>query len=264
MENSWLDSILRALDYSAGVGRYGAAGLANIPYSIHTGKSLTTTEDLGNVLKGKGPTASEYLERAGGKGSPWLDLAADISTDPTTYLTGGASALPKMAAMGALKKGAKKSVLDLFEKKALEEAAKVGWKSREKLIMMPIDDFLSMAKAGKDEAKLANVKELMDAEKPFSSIPRLYGKSEGEAFQITGHEGRHRARALKEAGYTEIPVIVNSRDIRWSEQVDPALFDYVKEWPKAMTGEQGAKIGFPIERESANTPFLNILKNKKE
>lgn len=95
-----LDYSLRALDYAGGAARYAGAGLANIPYSMATGKSLTKTDDLGKVLKGQAPTTAEYMERGGVPEGPRFNLspmegdtslrdiagfAGDIATDPLTY-----------------------------------------------------------------------------------------------------------------------------------------------------------------------------------
>jgi len=97
-----LDYGARGLDYAGGVGRYAAAGLANIPYSISTGRSLTTRDDLGKVLKGQGPTTAEYMERGGVPEGPSVDLnpflegktsardavgfVGDVALDPLTYV----------------------------------------------------------------------------------------------------------------------------------------------------------------------------------
>jgi hypothetical protein len=112
---------IKALDYAGGLGRTAAAGLANIPYSIATGKSLTKPEDSLNMLKGQAPGTAEYLERAkvpeGASVNlfpevkvPFTDIklgegktsvrdaagfAGDIALDPLTYVSGGTSALLK-------------------------------------------------------------------------------------------------------------------------------------------------------------------------
>jgi len=101
---------MRALDYAGGVGRYAAAGLANVPYAIKTGKSFVQPGDLGRTLTGKAPSTSEYMERAGVPEGARINLspmegdtsvrdivgfAGDIALDPLTYMTLGGSAAAK-------------------------------------------------------------------------------------------------------------------------------------------------------------------------
>lgn len=104
-----LDYGLRGLDYLGGVGRYAAAGIANLPYAAATGKSITAPEDLGRVLKGQGPGTAEYMERAGVPEGARVNLspfegdtsvrdavgfAGDVALDPLTY-AGGTGLLRK-------------------------------------------------------------------------------------------------------------------------------------------------------------------------
>lgn len=111
----------KALDYLGGGARLAAAGLANIPYAISTGKSLTKEGDFTRALKGEAPTTAEYLDRAGvpegahvnlfpevkipgtrfkiGEGDTSVRDAAgmvgDVALDPLTYLSLGSSAAAK-------------------------------------------------------------------------------------------------------------------------------------------------------------------------
>jgi len=83
-----LDYGLRALDYGGGLIRTAGAGLANIPYSIATGKSITQPEDVLNAFKGKSPTSAQYMERAGIPEGPHADLMPEF-TIPGTDVTLG-------------------------------------------------------------------------------------------------------------------------------------------------------------------------------
>lgn len=128
-----LDYAGRGLDALGGAARYSAAGLAQIPYYMSTGKTLTKEGDLSRVLHGQAPNTAEYMDRAGiGKGHSLSDLlsgaysdtgngiklqkggafdptvrgavgfAGDVALDPLTYLSGGLSAAAKGAAEGSL------------------------------------------------------------------------------------------------------------------------------------------------------------------
>lgn len=149
-----------------------------------------------------------------------------------------------------------RSAADRFDNQELRKLAPVEYKSRYKLVEMPIDDFLSLAKFGRDEFKLENARKLLAEGKQFSSIPYLYVNvsMDGEA-QAVGHEGRHRAIALAELGYTTMPVELRTDNLRWSEQDDPKNFDYLKQWPTEIKAEKKAlnpnfTVDFPTREEA--------------
>lgn len=144
-----------------------------------------------------------------------------------------------------------------FDRAAIEESRTPAYKGREKLISMRIDDFLALAKDEVSTRKLEGTRELVKAGTPFSTLPYL---NIDRTSRVDGHEGRHRARALREAGHTTIPVILRSANIRWSEQSDPARFDYLPEWPEFIQAQKGAanedlRLPFPVRREDAATPY---------
>ena len=128
---------------------------------------------------------------------------------------------------------------EAFDPKEVEKSAETGFKSRYKLISMDINDFLRLAKLGKQDAKLAEATDRVNKGVKFTSLPYLYMDREGNNLRVTGHEGRHRAMALKQAGYTTMPVEIRS-DIRWSEQTDPDKFDYEPNWPERIFAQDGA------------------------
>lgn len=158
-------------------------------------------------------------------------------------------------------------VEDFFHIEGMRE---VKFKSREKLISMRIDVFLALAEDGHDPDKEAFVEELMRSGVRFSDVPCLLVNHDGDIARVNGHEGRHRARALAAAGYSHMPVnlIVSPGEsgysIRWSEQYDPARFDYAPIWPSVLKAEYGAlptpegdvfQIPFPVSREDADAPY---------
>jgi hypothetical protein len=158
---------------------------------------------------------------------------------------------PEVRGAGEVTGGSARS---LFDEEALSKAEKQNSKSREILIDMPIDDFLALAEKAKGVTqKAAEIRKMLDAGKKLSSIPYLNIDQEGKDARVTGHEGRHRAMVAKEMGYTTIPVVLISRDIRWGEQNNPKSFDYIKQWPGLLRAEKGAadpkfSIPFPVSR----------------
>jgi len=151
-----------------------------------------------------------------------------------------------------------RSSADQFKQEAIDKLSDVEYKSRSKLIDMPIDTFLSLAKEGRYKSKEEGVKEILSRGDKFSNVPYLLYNIDPEnnsLAKVTGHEGRHRARALKDMGYETIPVEFRG-DIRWSEQRDPNKFDYKEAWPKKLEAEDSSyKVDFPVSRESSDQSY---------
>lgn len=149
------------------------------------------------------------------------------------------------------------SAAHCFSAAAIARAAKVDYKSRTKLIEMPISDFLVMAEIGEPgKQKTDDVEALLDAGTKFSDLPYLRFDSLPDGnWKCYAHEGRHRARALLKRGYKTMPVLITGQ-IRWSEQSDPSRFDYHENWPKWMIGENSGKhIPFPVSRSDAANDY---------
>lgn len=153
------------------------------------------------------------------------------------------------------------SAVEMFDPAAVAEHAEVAYKSRDKLVELPIDTFLKLALPGEDTQKEATVRELMGKGTRFNSLPQLSMSQDKETgdFKVDGHEGRHRARALKAAGYRTMPVLL-STDMRWTEQQDPELFDYREKWPTKIVSEDGtSSVPMPVSREDAAKPYVREL-----
>jgi hypothetical protein len=152
-----------------------------------------------------------------------------------------------------------------FKKEAVDQAAKQNDKSREILVDMPIDDFLAAAKQEKSPKKLAAVKDLLSKGIPFETVPSLQFANNGDGTaKVVGHDGRHRAMALKERGETTIPVRLTSNAgnggkgdaIRWGQQNDPQSPDYVATLPQTLIAEDSdAKVAMPAKaKDIRKTP----------
>jgi hypothetical protein len=144
-----------------------------------------------------------------------------------------------------------------FSPEEINKLREQQYKDRKKLIDINIDDFLALAKFGRTDSKLEAARGILNRGGQFSSLPYLSVDEDGK---VSGHEGRHRARALKEAGYKTMPVVLHSENIRWSEQADSEKFDYVEKWPSKLIAQSGAafesfSIPFPVSREQASANY---------
>jgi len=156
---------------------------------------------------------------------------------------------------------------DRFDPAEIEKASEQGYKSKNKLVNMDIADFLKLAKFGFNKEKEILAQKREQEGLKFTSIPYLYMSKDGNNLRVTGHEGRHRARALQAAGYTTMPVEWRT-EIRWSEQTDPEKFDYSESWPERIVAEEGAlreyaSIPMPFTREEGAQDYAGPQKQER-
>lgn len=163
-----------------------------------------------------------------------------------------------------------------FSKLAIESAYQQETNSRNILVYIHPKDFLSVAMSGHCNNKLSKVQELIKDDIAFNEIPFLNFVHDGEGTaRVTGHEGRHRAKALLELGITEMPVLLrhrydeNGQAMLWHKMnsKDNVFYDM---WPERLYGERGDSqetnqhsknyIAFPIEDLRVN--LNNNIKNK--
>jgi hypothetical protein len=133
-----------------------------------------------------------------------------------------------------------------FSDAALAEADHEGgaYKSRTALVLMDPSDFIRMAMPGTKDESVVLVDRLMREGTRFKDVPRLfvsYDKETGVA-EVTGHEGRHRSRALLARGVRQMPVRIHTNKLRWSEQSRPSSWDYVKVLPHTLIGEDANRV----------------------
>lgn len=138
--------------------------------------------------------------------------AKAIADDPSPFnITMGALGMLPFVPSGMRAIGSSAEVSDKFKKgvdKALAGGANSS-RSREALIEMKGQDFLDVAKPGKADEKLdALRKSLIDNNEDLEDLPTLWLDDTGDTIAVKGHEGRHRIRALREAGEDRVPVRV--------------------------------------------------------
>ena len=145
-----------------------------------------------------------------------------------------------------------------FSDKALETAERESssYATDERVIEMTPDDFLKMAAhvGTPEQEKVDRIKGLIDKGVGFNDVPFLTFKhnAKGTA-RVAGHEGRHRAMALRDAGVEQMPVrlvSVGSQAIKWNDQGPGESNDFYRvegEWPTALHGETNGHIPFPVD-----------------
>lgn len=158
-----------------------------------------------------------------------------------------------------------RSAADKFETQSIKDVAVPKYKSKDKLVEMRISDFLDLAEQGFDQSKQDDADRIVLSDEKLMKIPEMNVWGSGNTYDVMGHEGRHRARALLKAGYDTMPVLLKNTPIRWSEQMDPESFDYKKEWPKTLKSEKGAlkgwfSIDFPVTREESPKSYSPEIK----
>jgi hypothetical protein len=157
----------------------------------------------------------------------------------------------------------------MFHADVIENARLVEYKARYKTISMQIDDFLSMIPPSLEEnPKSRRVAGMIERGETFNAIPFLIlmcDEDDGATARVYGHEGRHRAMALRTLGYEEMPVILRT-DIRWSEQDNVNSFDYRDVWPTTLVGSsrEQVRIPFPVPREDAAKSYTGPVIGKSD
>ena len=158
-----------------------------------------------------------------------------------------------------------RSSAGMFDQDELKKNAETRYKSREKVVEMDIDDFLNLAEYTNSVTDSNSSRKMKDARErvangtKFTTLPYLSIDGYSGTLKTTGHEGRHRAKALQEVGYKTMPVLLRS-DIRWSEQNDPEKFDYQEDWPTRIEAQDEAlypnfSIPFPFTREESGMDY---------
>jgi hypothetical protein len=116
---------------------------------------------------------------------------------------------------------------------------------------MPIDEFLKYP-TPLDKESRQDARDSFNNGIGWDDIPNLkIDDTDINNVRVTGHEGRHRALVLKEAGYVTMPVEIRSTLIRWSEQSNPQESDYTEYIPTQVLSEDGKRmLPYPADRNS--------------
>jgi len=157
-----------------------------------------------------------------------------------------------------------RSAREKFQPSAFEGIE--GFKSRSKIVEMNIDEFLNLALPMTPGTGSPVAGEVLARGDQLSTIPRLSTTSNGTLSRVVGHEGRNRARALREQGFDTMPVEIRDEHIRFSEQADPENFDFVKDFPARLGSEGGGfEALFPISRgDPAVKPLSPLLEQARK
>ena len=133
--------------------------------------------------------------------------------------------------------------------------------SSDSLVYLTPEQFLRMAEpipGGVVPYKAERVAKALEEGAKFEDIPLLQITNAG---RVRGHEGRHRAMALRDKGVQRIPVRIHASDMRWNQQApisEDLSFhqravrehEYVENLPEELVGEDGvSRIPFPFHRE---------------
>lgn len=167
----------------------------------------------------------------------------------------------------------KTDFLRYFDLSVLAKKDEIENKSRNKLIVMSIDDFLMMAEPlpSGDSAKSAKVATLFDeillGKSKLVEIPIIFARTrhQDKEAQVEAHEGRHRALMLKAHGCKYMPVMLQTSGIRFSEQESAGYMDYWHTWPETLRSENGeCQMAFPVTREQAGDKMLQFYLKKQQ
>jgi SAM-dependent methyltransferase len=222
-------------------------------YQPRTQEGAQTLGRYGSALEALA-TPSEFVGEQALQmtGSPAAATGAEILLDPLSAVVPGISKVSKAvrptvkALEGAKEAGQAVAKLeDVYTPEAIKIAEReTGRKGRSVVVDMPIDEFLSLAKEGEEAAKTEALKDV----NKFNQIVTLNTASENGVAKVTSHEGRHRARRMREMGYDTIPVKITDRLIRFDQQTE-GNFDYEENFPTRLVGETGEyETQFPVQQ----------------
>jgi hypothetical protein len=234
----------------------------DVDYAKLTAKNFSAAAEKETVLAGKYRVAKVVKQDHPGRNSGHLKVYVleEIETPTANVADPCRDDAGRFSPCGASGGGEKVSGESYFNESALKSARSQSHKSREKLVEMPVDDFLRLAEHldVPSPSKQQTVKDVLDRGDKFETLPHLGFTHDGAGnAHVVSHEGRHRALALKELGVTHIPVNLISQSggggdsIRWGSQDNK--YDKIRgEWPKRIHGQSGdSMVNFPVSVANA-------------
>lgn len=131
-------------------------------------------------------------------------LVSALVSRPVLAATQSRQASAAIDEAGARERPAPINGARFFAKSTLDSSAN---STHETILWIEPESFLALAKPGFSPAKLAKAEAALTTDGKFHSLPYLMLEpNPPDAFKISGHEGRHRIRALANRGADFIPV----------------------------------------------------------
>ena len=148
--------------------------------------------------------------------------------------------MPTASEMRAIARRASGSGEEYFSREAMAQA-RGGSTSTGHYMDMDPETFLKLTGGEINPKKLKRVKKLIEEGVSFESYPFLNYRKGPKTWvaEISGHEGRHRARALADLGVKKMPVRLHHVG-SW-EILQGKPDDYGGMWPRVLRSKKGTR-----------------------
>lgn len=196
--------------------------------------------------------------------------------DPSIIKEGVTNLIKKLGSGGAVRKfaGAYHPQKLISALRNTEDA-----RSRETLVWMKPDDFLKVAakrgttqtETGVSNAKRRSIRQGFNTEEGLNDIPYLLTErnDKAKAYEVVGHEGRHRMDVFKEQGVDLVPVKLIDRTTRWGTP-ENQYGDGYKPY-KALLDEEGKGLSIDFPQfvneawgiQASNSPLSSVPRSQR-
>lgn len=157
-----------------------------------------------------------------------------------------------------------KSPLDFFELGTSFREVAAGGHARSQVVDLPIDTFIGLAEPipPDDSKRHKNLRKLIENGKleKFREVPVLYIRKmeDSDDFKVYGHDGRHRALLVKEAGFDTVPVKIVNDTFYFGSDDEAEKY----KWPSWLWCQNDKsrerrqyKYVFPIAKRDSGAPY---------